>query len=472
MVLSCFARGCISLGDLQAEPTAIAAATEMRGGGAGLRTYYVLLVAQAISLLGSQISGLAVSIAIFRQTGHATPLALVAFFSAAPRMLLGGLAGAVADRFDRRRIMLAANVGYVVSSGLLLASFASGAFQLWHLYALVLGSALCAAIEAPAFQASVIMLVPDSHRDRANAIGMIGGPAAGILAPAIAGLLYAIIGVVGAISLDIASFMVALVALVAVRIPMPAKTVDGLAMRASIWRQAFDGFRYLGARPALLGLCGCFSITSFLVLGVLVLNVPYILDRTGNVALLGVVLGALNFGALAGAVTMAVWGGTRPRIHTVMLGVTVVGAFLALAGVSRGALSIGASLFALMFAIPFIEAASMSIFQAKTAPDLQGRVFASISQITALLRPAAYLVAGPLADRVFEPARGRPVWRSVAWLVGAGPGAGIGLMFVMAGTLALLLGLAFYGIPAIRRMESTLPDHGATMEPTEGKSVA
>jgi DHA3 family macrolide efflux protein-like MFS transporter len=453
------------MADLQVEPMAIAAATEAPARGVGLRTYYVLLLAQAISLLGSQISGLAVSIAVFRQTGHATPLALVAFFSAAPRMLLGGFAGALADRFDRRRVMLLANVGYVVTSGLLLASFASGAFQLWHLYVLVLGSALCAAIEAPAFQASVAMLVSDSHRDRANAMGMIGGPVAGVLAPTIAGLLYAIIGVVGAISLDIASFMIALIALVVVRIPLPAQTAEGLAMRASIWRQAFDGFRYLIDRPALLGLCGCFSVTSFLVLGVLVLNVPYILDRTGNVAVLGVIVGALSFGGLVGAVAMAAWGGTRPRIHTVMLGAAMVGAFLALAGVSRGALSIGASLFMLMFAIPFVEAASMSIFQAKTPPDLQGRVFASIGQLTAMLRPAAYLVAGPLADRVFEPARRAPLWRHVAWLVGAGQGAGIGLMFVVGGTLALFLSLAFYGIPAIRRMETTLPDHGANVEP-------
>ena len=152
----------------------------------GLKTYYVLLLAQAVSLLGSQVSGLAVSIAIFRQTGHATPLALVAFFSAAPRIVLGGSAGAMADRFDRRRIMLLANVGYVVASALLLASFASGAFRLWHLYLLVLGSATCAAIEAPAFQASVAMLVPDSHRDRANAIGMVRrGRIAGVLAPTV-----------------------------------------------------------------------------------------------------------------------------------------------------------------------------------------------------------------------------------------------------------------------------------------------
>jgi MFS family permease len=119
----------------------------------------------------------------------------------------------------------------------------------------------------------------------------------------------------------------------------------------------------------------------------------------------------------------------------------------------------------LMFAIPFIEAAAMSILQAKTAPDLQGRVFAAVGQLTALLRPVAYLVAGPLADRVFEPARRAPIWRLVGWLVGAGQGAGIGLMFVIGGTLTLFFSLAVYGIPAMRRMETTLPDHGATIEP-------
>lgn len=455
------------MADLQSEQTGLAASTAAPARAVGLRTYYVLLVAQAISLLGSQISGLAVSIAVFRQTGHVTPLALVAFFQVAPRIVLNGFAGALADRFDRRRIMLAANVGYIVTSGLLLASFASGAFQLWHLYVLVLASSLCAVVEAPAFQASVAMLVRDSHRDRANAIGMIGGPAAGVVAPTIAGLLYAIIGVVGAISLDIATFFVALVTLVVVRIPMPAQTADGLAMRAPIWRQAFDGFRYLAARPTLLGLCGCFSISSFFALGVMALNVPYILDRTGNnVAVLGVVMGALNFGALAGAMTMAAWGGTRRRIHTAMLGAATVGACLALAGASRGALAIGASLFMLMFAIPFIEAASFSILQVKTPPDLQGRVFAAVSQITAFFRPVAYLVVGPLADRVFEPARHAPLWRAVGWLVGFGQGAGIGLMFVIGGTLSLAFSLAVYGVPAIRRMEATLPDRGATVEAT------
>ena len=78
-----------------------------------------------------------------------------------------------------------------------------------------------------------------------------------------------------------------------------------------------------------------------------------------------------------------------------------------------------------------------------------------------LLTPLAVLIGGPLADQVFEPARRQPVWRSVEWLVGAGPGAGMGLMFVVAGVLLLAGSATVYAIPAVRRLEADLPDHAA-----------
>src|SRR5689334_14985763 len=101
-----------------------------------LRTYYTLLITQAVTALGRYISGFAVSIWLFKQTGHATPLALVGFFFALPQILAGGLAGAVADRFDRRLVMLVANLGMAATSTLLLISFLSSHFAVWHLYAL------------------------------------------------------------------------------------------------------------------------------------------------------------------------------------------------------------------------------------------------------------------------------------------------------------------------------------------------
>jgi hypothetical protein len=426
-----------------------------------LAVYYVLLVTQTVSLIGSQISQYAVSIAVFRATGHATPLALVAFFSTVPAVLLGGVGGALADRLDRRGLMLAANLGFTGASALLLLSFASGAFQLWHLYALTLASSLFATFERPAFQASVTVLVPDSHRDRANAIGQMTYPAAGVIAPAAAGMLYALVGVAGSIVIDIASFIVAIAVLAVVRIPRPARTAEGAAMDASVWRQAFDGFRYLAARPVLFGFAGYVSMVNFIANVPMVLLTPYVLARTGSPRLFGAVLAVMNVGAIAGAIVISAGGRLGSRMHTVMLGIVGASVFLGLAGVAHGPVAIAASLCLMFFALAFSNAPFWSILQAKVPPDLQGRVFSAYLQVIMVTGPIAFLVAGPLADRIFEPARSLPAWRGVGWLVGAGPGAGMGLLFVAAGVLVLALSVGVYAVPAIRRLETDLPDHAA-----------
>jgi MFS family permease len=424
-----------------------------------LPVYYVLLATQTLSLIGSQVSEYAVSIAVFRATGHATPLALVAFFSMAPAILLAGLGGALADRFDRRAMMLIANIGFSLVSGLLLLSFVSGAFQLWQLFALTFCASVFGALHRPALQASTAMLVADGHRDRANAIAQMAGPAAGVVAPAVAGVLYAVVGVAGAIAIDLATFLAAIAVLAIVRIPRPAQTSAGRAMGGAAWRQIFDGYRYLAGRPALLGFCGYVALVNLFSYGALVLLTPYLLARTGSAQVLGAVLAVMNVGGIAGSLALGAGLRLRSRMNTVMLGIVGFGLCIGLAGAARGTAPIGASLFVMFFALAFTNAPFWSIMQAKVAPDLQGRVFAAYGQMASLMAPIAALVAGPLADGVFEPARRQPAWRSVGWLVGDGPGAGMGLVFVLAGVVILALSAAAYAVPAVRRLETDLPDH-------------
>jgi len=176
---------------------------------------------------------------------------------------------------------------------------------------------------------------------------------------------------------------------------------------------------------------------------------------------LGVIFAVMSAGGIAGALVISAGGRLGSRMNTVMLGVVAAAFFLGLAGVAREALGLGASLFLMLFALAFTDAPFWSILQAKVAPDLQGRVFAAYLQLIMLLGPLAFLVAGPLADQVFEPARRQPVWRGMGWLVGDRPGAGMGLMFVAAGALVLALSLAVCAIPAVRRLEADLPDHVA-----------
>jgi DHA3 family macrolide efflux protein-like MFS transporter len=186
---------------------------------------------------------------------------------------------------------------------------------------------------------------------------------------------------------------------------------------------------------------------------------PYVLARGGSEIVLGLVLAALNIGSIVGGVIVSAIGGRKPRMHGMMRAMLAAGLFLALTGVARDAWAIGVAMFLFMACFPFMNAPYMSIMQAKIAPDVQGRVFAAIGQLSSVMVPLAYLAAGPLADRVFEPAVGTPAWQSFAPLVGEGAGAGMALMLLLCGVASFSLSLFVYALPTIRRLETALPDH-------------
>jgi MFS transporter, DHA3 family, macrolide efflux protein len=437
-----------------------------------MRTFYTLILSQTFSLLGSRISGLAVSIWVFNQTGNATPFALVAFFSALPSVLASTLSGMLADRWDRRYVMALADGGQVVGTILLFISFSSGNFQLWHLYAVTLIQSVFGVFQGPAFQASVTLLVPDDQRDRANAIQQITGPVAGIIAPAIAGVVYSLVGISGAIMIDLFTFIVAFIVVLVVRIPRPEQSAEGRAMRESLWREMSGGLRFLMARWPLMFNVLYTSFVNFLVAGAMALALPYLLARTQSETTLGILLAVFNLSAIAGAVVMGAWGGTRPRIHTIMLGIIVAGVFLTLMGAAQSAPALGVTLFCFMFPLPFANAAFISLMQAKVPPDIQGRVFAVSSQISLVLTPLAYFIAGPLADNVFEPAVGQPGWEVVAPVVGGGAGAGMGLILFLAGGLTTIISLIVYAMPITRHLEASLPDYEPAVVAPQSSEVS
>jgi Na+-transporting methylmalonyl-CoA/oxaloacetate decarboxylase gamma subunit len=144
-----------------------------------------------------------------------------------------------------------------------------------------------------------------------------------------------------------------------------------------------------------------------------------------------------------------------------------------LVGVAQTVLSMGIVFFLLMMPLPTINALFASILQAKVPPDLQGRVFATTSQMSMLMTPLAYLIVGPLVDGVLEPAVGEPGWETIGLLVGNETGAGMGLLFLFNGLLVLATSAMMYAWPMIRTMETDLPDYHTEVEEkeTENKEI-
>jgi MFS family permease len=421
--------------------------------------FFALVATQTLSLVGSRMTSIGVGIWLFLTTGNTAPLLLMAFINELPGVLGSGPAGVLVDRWPRRTVLILADTGQAAASVLLLLSFLSGRFQIWQLYGIVLAQGIFAIFQGPAKDAAVTMLVPEQHRERANAIQQMAFPLAGVLAPVLTGALYAAVGIAGIILIDLATFLVAVAVLFRLHIPQPGRTIEGLAAQGSFREELQGGFRFLRRRRALLLLVGYIVLITFLLNGPLELSIPYLIKITGDEAVMGVLMGVSSAGALAGAALIAAWGGTRPRIHTLLSGLLLTGAMFLFYGTARTPVALGAVLFLLMAPLPISNALFISLLQIKSPPDMQGRIFGLFSQLSFLGATLSFLLVGPLVDQVLEPAVGRLGWELVAPFVGRGPGSGIGLLLATVGLIILVTTGVIYALPAIRSLEADLPDY-------------
>ena len=214
------------------------------------------------------------------------------------------------------------------------------------------------------------------------------------------------------------------------------------------------------------------ALVNFLLSGPMTLATPYIITLTGSEKTLGILLGMLNAGIVVGGVVMMIWGGTRPRIHGIMLGLLFRATWLAIYGLVRTPLMLGLALFFIFFTNALVDASFMSILQAKVPPNMQGRIFALLFQMMYIANPLSLLLTGPLVDNVLEPAVGSPGWHVVAPLVGSQPGSGMGLLTLIAGVLMFVSTAGIYAWGKTRSLENDLPDYDpADYDPVEAVAV-
>ena len=425
----------------------------------GFRAFLLMWSGQLVSLVGSGLTRFALGVWVYQETGSVTLFTLIYLFGRLPGLLIAPLAGALVDRWDRRRTLLAADGGAALTTVALGLLLWAGDLEVWHIYVFGGLASIFDAFQWPAYIASSTLLVPKKHLGRIGGMMQLGQAAAGTLAPAPAGLLMAAVGIEGVIVADLATFAFAALALFLVRIPRPAPSAAGAAGGGSIWRQALYGWTFIRERPGLRGLLVYFALANLVLGAALVLILPMVLAFTTE-TVLGVVLTVANAGLLVGAAAMSVHGGPGRRIHGVLGAGLVLGLGVGLAGLRADPYLVAGTLFVGLFAATVVNASSQAIWQAKVPPDVQGRVFAVRRLVAQFTGPIAYLAAGPLADRVFEPlmAPDGALAPTVGRLLGTGEGRGIGLLFVVLAALMILVSLWGYLQPKIRQVEDDLPD--------------
>lgn len=409
-----------------------------KGESRGLASFLTVWAGQLVSAVGSGLTSFALGVWVLEKTGSSFAFSVLAACTLLPSILLLPVAGALVDRWDRRRVMMMADVGAAactIGSALLLLT---GYFDLLPLAVLTVLASVAKAFRWPAYAASVTLLVPRRHLGRANGLMQLGEAAAEIIAPLSAGWLVIHIGLEGVILVDAASFIVGVGTLLAVRIPRPAKVV---AAKVSIVAEVAYAWRYFRNRSGLFELL-CFAFcTNFTLFGVVQIGITPLVLSFANAGVLGYVIAAGGLGAVAGSAVMSVWGGTRHRIPTILILTAVQAGFAAVAGLSPNAVLIGVCLFGILFCFPIIAASTNVIWQTKVSPEVQGRVFAIRRMISWSSIPVAYLCSGFLAEHVFNPMllEGGALAGTLGRIVGVGPGRGIGVMFLAVALVTIVV---------------------------------
>lgn len=443
-----------------------------------MRVFWITWFGQLISILGSGLTAFGVGAKIFLDTRSTTQFALLSFFAFAPMVVLSPLAGALVDRWDRRRAMLLADLGNGFSTLLIFSMVLAsnqGLFELkaWHFYLPVSIGSCFGAFRWPAFFATVSLLVPKQHLSRANAVAEVASGASQILSPIIAGALIERVGLVGVLTVDVCSFSVAVLTLLMVRFPRPAVSSEGQRGKGSLRDEIKQGWTFIRTRPGLVGLLS-FTVVAVLCMDlVMLLITPLVLAFT-DISTLGIIASVAGVGALVGAVSMGVWGGPKNQLHGILGFQVLSGLVLFLAAPSPSVPLVATAAALYLFTMPPMMAGSQSIWQRKIPADLQGRAAAVKRMVLLCVTPVVGLIAGPLADDLFEPAMapGGALSGSMGRLLGVGPGRGIAVIFIVLALLTIANVVVAWLNPRVRYLDRELPDALPDTPPTAPDAAA
>ena len=435
-----------------------------RAGITGFRAFLVVWSGQVLSMTGSAMSQFALSIWAYEKTGLATSLAMVEFFFQGAMILATPLAGVWVDRWNRRLTMMLSDLLAVSATIGILLLHRFGYLAIWHLYVAGVINGIGQAFQWPAYSAAITQMVPKEQYARAGGLMSLAESGSIILAPILAGLLIGTLGVDGILLIDIVTFGFAFSALLMITVPSPVPQEK--QQQESMLRQTTFGFRYIVSRTPLLCLLTIYAVTNFVTSIGFPLLTPMVLARTGNdVKALAMVLSAAGIGGVLGGLLMGAWGGPRRRIQGILLGNTInFGLMGVMVTLGRNPVWWAAGFLIGQCLGTMVNGLSQSIWQVKVPVEVQGRVFATRRLISSIIAPLGLAISGPLADRVFEPAMAGGGWlpRVAAPLAGTGAGAGMSLIFFGCCMLATLASLSGFVIPAVRNLETLIPDNDTT----------
>ena len=403
-----------------------------------LKDFLILWSTQSVSQLGSSITAFALTLWLYEKTGSSLSTAALTICSYAPYVLMSIFAGALTDRFDKKKTMLVCDVLAVLCTVVVFGLFNTNRLMVWHLYALNAISGLMNTVQQPASEVAMTLIIPEKYYQKTSGLRSLSRSLTSILNPLIATALYSLIGLNGVVAVDIGSFIIAFVALqFFIRIPESKSE-----RKESVLVLAKEGIGFLKDTPMIMTLI-LFMAGVNLVASAFDATLPgYVLPNPkGGQAVLGIVTSFSGVAMVIGSLIVSVLPKPKDRIKVVYLTMLF---------------SLGTENFLMAFArepilwcigqiigwilVPIMSANLDVILRSSIPVELQGRVYACRNTLQFFTIPIGLFWGGLMVDNVFEPFMSAFGDLAILkTLFGNGKGSGAALMMFLLGVSGSLI---------------------------------
>lgn len=405
--------------------------------GTGYKKFLLLWAGQMVSAIGGGLTSFGLGVYVFEQTGSAASMALVTLLAFLPTLVLSVPAGVLADRYDRRLMMMLGDGLSALGILYILICMLRGGAALWQICVGVLVSSVFSALLEPAYRATVSDLLSREEYSRASGLVSLAGSARYLISPLLAGLLLAVSDIRLLLVIDICTFFLTVIVTGAVKRGLAAKPPE---VRESFLSSLRGGWRAVTQKRGVMLLIAAASVLTCFMGAFQILAEPLLLDFTSS-TVLGVAETICACGMLVSSLLLGIRGIRRGYVRVLCVSLLLAGAAMVVFGLKEDIYLICVSGFCFFAMLPFANNCLDYLVRTNIPAEVQGRAWGLIGFLSQIGYVVAYGAAGVLAD-------------GIASAMHTGVGRGAAAVIVLAGALLAISAIALYRIRAVRELEA------------------
>lgn len=415
------------------------------------RKFLLLWSGSFVSAIGSGLTAFGLGVYIFQETGKSSLMALVTLLSFLPSLLLSIPAGVLADRCDRRLLMVIGDSFSAIGLLFILFCMRDGKAQIWQILTGVTISSVFASLLEPSYRATISDLLTPEQYSKASGLVQIAGSAKYLFSPVLAGFLLAVWDVRLLLMLDICTFFVTVTATLTVRKGLQSKKAEAAASFVSDMK---EGARILTGNKGVLTLAAMGAVITLCLGFIQTLASPMVLSFESS-AVLGSLMSMIALGMLVSAILLGVLTIKGSYVKLLCLSLSGAGVFMVIFGLRENIWLIGVSGFLFFATLPFANAGLDYLIRTNIENGMQGRAWGLIGFISQMGYVIAYAVSGLMADYWFTPLLMPDglLAGTAGKVFGTGAGRGIGFLIALAGLLLCAAAVLLFRMKSIQGLE-------------------